>query len=184
MSHLLTDIDNRNWKNLVNKIYKAYNKQKTIFFIGNGGSASTASHFAADLGKNTLPSHKYNIPRFKAFALTDNVAWMTALGNDISYEDIFIEQLKNFAAKGDLVVFISGSGNSKNLINTARWASKNKLDTLALLGFSGGKLIKFVDTSIVVKSDDYGLIESMHSFLQHCLIEEMKIKVKKQYGKA
>ena len=148
-------------------IWKAYKKKKMIFFAGNGGSASTATHLAADIGKNAGI-------KIKTLALTDNVAWMTALGNDLSYEDIFVEQLKNFATKGDLLFVISGSGNSGNVVKAVAWAKRNGVKTAALLGFSGGKLLKMVDVPVVVPVDHYGYVEGIHSEIHHYLVEALK----------
>ena len=142
-----------------------------IFFAGNGGSASTATHLAADIGKNAGI-------KIKTLALTDNVAWMTALGNDLSYEDIFVEQLKNFATKGDLLFVISGSGNSGNVVKAVAWAKRNGVKTAALLGFSGGKLLKMVDVPVVVPVDHYGYVEGIHSEIHHYLVEALKRQAK------
>jgi D-sedoheptulose 7-phosphate isomerase len=154
---------------LVEVVWTAYTNNKNIFFAGNGGSASTASHMAADIGKNIgLP--------IKAFALTDNVAWMTALGNDLSYEDIFVEQMKNFANPNDLLVVISGSGNSANVVKTVQWANQNKMKTVGLLGFDGGKLAKMVNHRVLVPVNHYGIVEGVHSEIQHFLVESLKLK--------
>lgn len=152
---------------LVEIIWTTYQQNKNIFFAGNGGSAATASHLAADIGKNVGI-------RIKTLSLTDNVAWMTALGNDLSYEDIFVEQLKNFAQQGDLLIVISGSGNSANVVKAVEWAGKNGLQTAALLGFSGGKLLKMVDVPALVAVDHYGYVEGIHSEIHHYIVEALK----------
>lgn len=156
-------------------IWKAYQQDRTIFFIGNGGSASTATHMAADIGKNTIRNHKDpQEKRFKTISLCDNTAWLTAIGNDISYQDIFIEQLKNFANPGDLLVIITGSGNSLNLVNTALWAKASGLTSIGLLGFDGGYLKQILDFSLIVDSNSYGQIESIHSLIHHYIVDHLK----------
>ena len=152
---------------LAKLIWSAYKKKRMIFFAGNGGSASTASHLAADIGKNVgLP--------FKTLALTDNVAWMTAVGNDLAYEDIFVEQLKNFADRGDVLIVISGSGNSGNVVKAVEWANKKGLATVGLLGFDGGRLKRKVKLAVVVEVKHYGYVEGIHSEIHHYVVEKLK----------
>ncbi len=165
----IDQLDHKQLNNLVSVVWNAYLKNRTIFFIGNGGSASTASHIAADIGKNIgLP--------FKTLALTDNVAWITALGNDLSYEDIFMEQLKNFARPKDVLFVISGSGNSGNVVKAVKWANQNKVITVGLLGFDGGKLAKIVNHVVLVWVKHYGIVEGVHSEIHHYLVESLKLK--------
>lgn len=159
-------------------LWEAGEKGRNIFFIGNGGSASTASHMAADIGKNTVLPKSKNKWRFKTWALTDNVAWMTALGNDLSYDDIFVEQMKNLAKRGDVLVAISGSGNSLNVVKALIWAKKEGLKTVGMLGFKGGRAKGLVDLAVMVGVDHYGYVEGVHSEIQHCVIEALKVKVK------
>jgi len=169
-------MDKLNWgkmEEMVEVIWKAYKNRKMIFFAGNGGSAATATHLAADIGKNVgLP--------FKTMALTDNVAWMTALGNDLAYEDIFVEQLKNFVNKGDVVVGISGSGNSMNVVKAIDYANKKGAYTIGLLGFDGGKMLKKVKLAILVPVAHYGYVEGIHSEIHHYLVEALKEKRKNE----
>lgn len=167
LERVLKKLDHGQIEKAVEVIWRAYKNNRMIFFAGNGGSAATASHLAADIGKNVgLP--------FRTLALTDNVAWITALGNDLSYEDIFVEQLKNFAKKGDVVVAISGSGNSMNVVKAIEYARKTKCVTVGLLGFSGGKLLKMVDVPVLVPVDHYGYVEGIHSEIHHYLVEALK----------
>lgn len=166
---VLDKLDHRQLEKMVEVIWKAYQQEQQIFFAGNGGSASTASHLAADIGKNI------NLA-FKTISLCDNVAWITALGNDLSYEDIFVEQLKNFAHAKDVLVVISGSGNSANVVKAVKWANKNKLITIGLLGFDGGKLLKLVSHPVFVPVKHYGYIEGIHSEIHHYLVESLKHK--------
>ncbi|HJZ06221.1 MAG TPA: SIS domain-containing protein [Patescibacteria group bacterium] len=177
---VLDKLDYKQMEKMVNVIWKAYKSDKTIFFMGNGGSASTATHLAADIGKNTVIVNSNSKRRFKTVALTDNVAWMTALGNDLSYEDIFVEQLKNFVKKGDVVVGISGSGNSMNVVKAIEYANEVGATTAGLLGFSGGKMLKIVDVPVLVPVDHYGYVEGVHSEIHHYLVEALKILKKNE----
>ena len=137
---------------------------KQVFVCGNGGSSSTASHMANDLGKGA--SQSGGAP-FKIIALTDNVAWMTALANDMSYEDVFVEQLRNFASAGDVLLAISGSGNSPNVLKAVELATERGLTTVGWTGFDGGRLATMVDLSIVVGSHHMGRVEDVHVVLMH-----------------
>jgi len=141
-----------------------------IFIIGNGGSAATASHMACDLGKNTFfASSTDPANRFQVMALTDNTPWITALANDLGYEYIFSEQLKNLVAQGDLVIAISGSGNSPNIIEGIKIAKKLSAKVVGLLGFDGGKARDLVDAYVLIDSNSYGYIEDIHMILDHLL---------------
>ena len=137
-----------------------------IFLCGNGGSAATASHMANDLGKGA--SYGRERP-FKVIALTDNVPWMTALANDIDYESVFSEQLRNFARPGDVLIGISGSGNSQNVLNAVQVAREKGMTTVGLIGFGGGKLAGMVDLSVVVDSHHMGRVEDVHMILVHLI---------------
>ncbi len=150
----------------INLVMETYQADRQIFVIGNGGSASTASHIANDLGKGaSVPGAR----RFRAISLTDNVATMTAWANDVSYEDVFVEQLKNLINPGDLVIGISASGNSENIIRAIRHANAIGCKTIGWAGFGGGKLREIADVSVVVDSHDYGPVEDVHLILNHIL---------------
>jgi D-sedoheptulose 7-phosphate isomerase len=149
---------------VVQHVQEARDAGKRIYAIGNGGSASTASHFVNDMGKGASVGRK---KRFKVVPLTDNVEWMTALSNDLSYDDVFAEQLKNFAESGDLLLAISGSGNSENVLRAVAYAREVGCKTVGFSGFGGGKLKDLVDECIVVDSDHMGRVEDMHLILQH-----------------
>ena len=150
----------------IDAIMDAYHAEKQIFVIGNGGSASTASHIACDLGKGTSLPGK---PRFRVISLTDNIATMTAWSNDVSYEDVFVEQLKNLVTPGDVVIGISASGNSENVLRAMRHASDIGCKTIGWSGFGGGKLASICDVNVVVDSDRYGPVEDVHLILNHVL---------------
>lgn len=146
-----------------------YKNKRTIFVIGNGGSASTASHFVCDLGKTILGKDRENKKRFRIFCLSDNIPFLTALGNDRSYSEIFSEQLKNYAKEKDLLLTITGSGNSPNIIEAIKTAKELKMQTLAFLGFDGGKVKQMVDSYILIPSNEYGPIEDFHLILNHLI---------------
>ncbi len=149
---------------LIETLQEACRSGRQIFTCGNGGSASTASHLANDLGKGASVGRKQ---RFRIHALTDNIAWMTALANDLDYSEIFVEQLKNFANPKDLLIAFSGSGNSPNIINAVEWANKNGLKTIGVTGRPGGKLGAIAQTPIFVESGHMGRIEEGHFLIQH-----------------
>jgi D-sedoheptulose 7-phosphate isomerase len=134
--------------------------------FGNGGSAANASHFATDLGKGA--SDKLG-RRFRVMALNDNVAWMTALGNDYAYEDVFVRQLMNYGRAGDVVLTMSVSGSSPNLVKAVEWARQNGLRTIALVGGRRGRLAELADQVLVVGETHYGRVEDAHMGICHML---------------
>ena len=148
----------------IDLVMETYQADRQIFVIGNGGSASTASHVANDLGKGASVSGRR---RFRVVSLTDNVATMTAWSNDVSYDDVFVEQLKNLINPGDLVIGISASGNSENVLRAIRHAKVVGCKTIGWIGFDGGELRQLADVSIVVDSNDYGPVEDVHLILNH-----------------
>ena len=150
-------------------VMEAYQADQQIFVIGNGGSASTASHVANDLGKGAVLS---GVRRPRVMSLTDNVATMTAWANDGCYEDVFVEQLKNWINPGDLVIAISASGNSENVIRAIRHANAMECKTIGWTGFGGGKLKQITDISVVVDSYEYGPVEDVHLTLNHIVCQE------------
>lgn len=149
-------------------LYHAYHARHQVFVLGNGGSASTASHMAADLAKNTIGP---GMTRFRIMSLNDNIPLMTALGNDLGYEHLFSEQLQNLIGPGDVVVAISGSGNSPNVLNALGYARSQSCFTVGLLGFDGGAARAMCDLALVIDSRDYGVVEDAHLILNHVLVE-------------
>jgi D-sedoheptulose 7-phosphate isomerase len=147
----------------------ARDQSATIYVAGNGGSASTASHWVNDLGKAT--KKRTDKAPVRVVCLSDNLSWLTALANDEGYDRVFAGQLENFAKPGDLLVVISASGNSPNLVRAVELAKSRGMLTVALLGFDGGTLMKMVDECILIpsKKGDYGFVESGHSMLCHIL---------------
>ena len=164
-------------RQFVETLLDARERGVRIFFIGNGGSAATASHFANDLSFGT---NDYDKP-FKVMSLTDNVPVITALSNDFGYDDIFIRQLKIYAEKGDVVVGISASGNSQNLINAFEYASTSGIKTVALTAFDGGRIRKIADSGVHIPTDkkEYGPAEDLHMILDHLVGSYLMRLVKK-----
>lgn len=151
---------------VIDVLEKARDKGSKIFIMGNGGSASNASHFVNGLSQGATVSDK---PRFKAIALTDNIPNMLAYANDLGYEYIFVEQLKNLLDPGDIVIGISGSGNSKNVLNAIDYANENKAITIGFCGFNGGLLKQKAKYVIHVKSDCMEIVEDIHLSLTHLI---------------
>src|SRR5579875_2810689 len=143
-------------------LYRSYRNEKQVFTLGNGGSASTASHIAADLAKNTIGP---NMDRFRITSLNDNTAILTALANDLGYENVFSEQLQNLIRPGDLLVAVSASGNSPNVIKAIRYAQSQCAEVAAILGFDGGQAAQLADLAVVVASDHYGVVEDVQPWV-------------------
>lgn len=156
---------------VIDVLLRAYRENKKVFILGNGGSASTASHMACDFGKGTLQRiYDKREKRLKVISLTDNVALMTAFANDLSYEDIFIQQLRNLVDSGDVVIALSGSGNSPNVVKAVEYAKAFGAVTVGILGFkTGGKLGKLVDHAIIADSNFYGPNEDIQLILDHII---------------
>ena len=169
VQHILAELSMECLCEMVDVLLSANYVGSTVFVTGNGGSAATASHFAGDLAKGTIVPGR---PRFRVMALTDNVPLMTAWSNDFSYEDVFAEQLRNVIRRGDVLVAISGSGNSKNVLRAVELASQMGGITIGLSGFSGGELSTLVDVPVVVPCDCMEQIEDVHLTLCHmaCLV--------------
>jgi D-sedoheptulose 7-phosphate isomerase len=151
---------------LIEILQRTLLEDRHIFVFGNGGSASNASHFVTDLGKGS--SDKVGRP-FRCLSLNDNVSWMSAIGNDYAYEDIFLRQLQNYGRPGDLVIALSVSGSSPNVVKAVEWANKTGLETIGLCGASGGALGRIAHHSIVIDSTHYGRVEDAQMAICHML---------------
>ena len=151
---------------IINTFRDALKNDRQIFIFGNGGSAANASHFITDLGKGA--SDKLGT-RFRCLSLNDNISWITALGNDYSYDDVFVRQLQNFAKPGDIVMTLSVSGNSPNLVKAIDWAVNNGMYTIALVGAKRGKLAQIAQKTVVVNSEHYGRVEDAHMGICHMI---------------
>ena len=150
---------------------EGYHHGHRIFIMGNGGSAATASHFALDLAKNTIMP---GAPRVKAISLTDHVPLITAWSNDTHYEHIFAEQLTNMVEAGDIVIGISASGNSANVINAMKLARQTRAATIGLLGASGGRLKNMVDACVLAPGQNIEQVEDAHMILSHVITRHMR----------
>jgi D-sedoheptulose 7-phosphate isomerase len=149
------------------KVFKsALDEEKNIFVFGNGGSAANASHFVTDLGKGSSDRTR---KRFRCLSLNDNSSWITALGNDYVYEDIFVRQLMNFAKPGDILFTMSVSGKSPNLVRAIQWGNENKLRSISLVGNKKGKLAEISEKVIVVNDEHYGRVEDAHMGICHMI---------------
>ncbi len=155
----------------VDEIIEAGERGSAVFILGNGGSAATASHFACDLAKGT---QRPGVRPFRVIALTDNVPLITAWGNDTAYDRIFAEQLRPLVQPGDLVVGISGSGNSPNVLEAMRVAREAGARTIGWTGFRGGKIKDLVDVCVIVPSDSMEQIEDVHLILEHAVCTTLR----------
>jgi len=146
-------------------------KLNKIYCIGNGGSASISNHFVCDLVKGM----NYD-KNFKLFSLSSNIEVITAISNDIKYEDIFSFQIEKYAEKNDILIAISSSGKSKNILKGIKAAKKKLMKIVSLTGFNGGEVIKLSDFNININSKNYGVIEDMHSFIMHLVCQKLHAK--------
>lgn len=170
VSDVLTKINPSELDAVANSIIECYNREGMIYIFGNGGSSATASHVAGDYLKAiTFGMDK----RLKIICLSDNTPGLMAIANDISYDDIFVEQLKNFIKPGDLVIGISGSGNSENVIKALKLAKERKVETVALVGFSGGKAKSLVDVCVHIPVNDMEMTEDLHLLCFHAIKQHL-----------
>ena len=168
LKNTIDKIDKNDLSIVMNILEKARLEGRNIFIMGNGGSAATASHYVCDFNKG-VSMHKDK--RYKFICLNDNVPTMMAYANDISYEDVFAEPLKNLYNIGDVVLGISGSGNSKNVLNAIIWAKEHGAVTIGLTGYDGGKLKQVVDYNVHIPIDDMQITEDLHMVLDHCMMK-------------
>ena len=152
----------------INLLLIAYEKENKIFIMGNGGSASAASHFACDINKGV--SYKLE-KKFKVICLNDNVPTVMAYANDIGFDAIFKEQLSNFLDENDIVIGISGSGNSINVLKAIEYANQKNALTIGISGFDGGKLSSIAKKHILIPSDDMQIIEDLHMIIVHMTMQ-------------
>src|SRR5262245_32310298 len=176
----LRRIDAAEIKALADAIYECYVKGRTVFLCGNGGSGSNCSHFCEDLGKGTLRREDFEDDRKKrlrVLSLTDNTPYILAWGNDEGFDRVFVEQLKNLARPGDLLIAISGSGNSPNLLRAFEWANRNGLGSFGVTGFNGGKLRTLAQQGLHVPLDDMGIVESIHLTAFHWVVDNLHARI-------
>ena len=170
--HEIQRLDTADVEKVSDLIEQAYDSGRFVFIIGNGGSGANASHLCEDLAKCTLCDFE-NQKRLKVLSLTDNTAGIMAWANDEGYDRVFVEQLKNLASPDDLLLAISGSGNSPNILRAVEWANRHGLTTVGLTGFSGGKLKSMAHHNLHVAIDDMGIVESLHLVVFHWLIDDL-----------
>lgn len=176
----LKKIDPAEVKALADAIHHCYAHGKFVFIIGNGGSGSNASHLCEDLGKGSLRREDFDNDkkkRLKVLSLTDNTPYILAWGNDEGFDRVFVEQLKNLASPGDLLIAISGSGNSPNILRAVEWANRNGLKTFGCTGFSGGRLRQIAQAGLHVPLDDMGIVESIHLTAFHWVVDDLHRRV-------
>ncbi len=167
----LAEISKAEVEEVIKAICDACQRHKRVFVFGNGGSASTASHFACDLGKGTVIDRELKL---SVLSLTDNVALITAIANDIGYSSVFKEQLACLLNKGDVVIGISASGNSPNVLEAIEYAKSKGAATIGICGFGGGKLAQIADRALIFSVKDYGQVEDSHLVLLHFISREVR----------
>lgn len=165
---IFSRINASEFESLVEELRSAYERQAHIFICGNGGSAATASHFVCDLNKGV--SFRRD-KRFKVICLNDNMPTVLAYANDVSYDDVFVEQLKNFICENNLVIGLSGSGNSVNVLKAIEYANKCGARSFGICGYGGGKLKETAHKSLVIDSRDMQKVEDIHLVIFHCIAQ-------------
>lgn len=151
---------------LIEVVRKAGEQKRNIFVVGNGGNAANASHFATDLGKG---ASDLGPRRFRVLSLSDNAPWLTAIGNDYTYDEVFERQLMNFAQAGDVLIASSVSGSSPNLVRALDWANANGLETIAMVGGWRGKIANIARRVVVIEDSHYGRVEDAQMTILHLL---------------
>lgn len=177
LSQLLQDLDYKALEEVTQLILERSRNGQTVFFAGNGGSAATASHFALDLIECSQPEHGLY---FRSISLANSTPLLTAFGNDKGYEEIFASQVRHYLRKGDILVAISASGNSPNIIAAVRQAKKLGGTTIGLAGFDGGTLAHICDYTIHVRTDqgEYGPVEDIHLILDHMITSYLRMTLR------
>lgn len=175
----LLRIDPKEVSALSDLVYRGYRENRFVFVIGNGGSGSNASHFCEDVGKQCVTRADYatDKKRVRILSLTDNTPYILAWGNDEGFDRVFVEQLKNLASPGDILVAISGSGNSPNILRAVEWANANGLKTFGCTGFTGGKLRDLAHQCLHVPLDDMGIVETVHLAAFHWVVDDLHRRI-------
>ena len=167
LQRVIAGLSHEQLDKMADALVQAYESRRVVYTFGNGGSASLASHLACDLGKGT--AYCNGGKRFRVLALTDNLTTLTAWANDSSYEDVFSEQLRNFVQPQDVAFGISGSGNSKNVLNALQVARDAGATTLGISGFQGGQMKSLCDICVIVPSNNMQIIEDIHLAMAHSI---------------
>ncbi len=173
IAEILQDFDTGNIATMIKFMEKARVRNKNIFVLGNGGSAATVNHFVCDLGKNAIEG---DTGRFKIISLCDNIETITAFGNDLGYEHVFEERLKNLMNPGDLLIAVSASGNSENVLCAVQYAKAKKGTIISLTGAAGGRLKALSDYNIPIDSVITEQIEDLHLIIEHSIVTVYKHK--------
>lgn len=168
---LIGEIDAEAFERFMQILLEAYRNDRQVFVAGNGGSAATANHFVCDFGKNAVQGEKR---RFRILSLADSIEKMTALGNDIAFEEIFRQQMINLMRPEDVLILVSASGNSPDLVRACEYAKEMNAKIVALAGFEGGKIKGFANVAMVAHSDSYERIEDIHLIILHMAVCYMK----------
>ena len=171
LSYAFEQIDAGTFEALVNHMIRVYRAKKKIFVAGNGGSAATANHFVSDCGKNAVQGDRR---RFRMLSLSDDIEKITAFGNDVSFDSVFAEQLKSLIDEGDLLILISASGNSPNILRAAEYARAAGSAVVSLTGFDGGRLREISDINLNTPLQTYEQVEDMHLILTHMIVSLFK----------
>lgn len=168
----INQLDPTVFGNIIQVLIAAYKADKQIFIMGNGGSAGTANHFVCDFGKNAVQDPTKH--RFRILSICDNIEKITAIGNDISFDEIFRQQLINLLDSGDVVIAVSASGNSPDLVRACEYAKEKGAHIITLAGFTGGRISDYADTSLVVPLTGYEQIEDVHLVIMHMIVYYFK----------
>ncbi|MCX8130828.1 MAG: SIS domain-containing protein [Clostridia bacterium] len=179
LANLLRKLDLDEITAFIDEMDRCHKSQNNIFIVGNGGSAATASHMVNDLGMDVLKKAGIEVP-FRAMSLTDNIPLIMAISNDDSYDNVFVNQLKIYYKEGDILIGISASGNSPNIINAAEWVKQRNGKVIGLTGFDGGKLKEISDIVVHVDTPkgEYGPVEDIHLVINHLLAMWFQNKMK------
>jgi D-sedoheptulose 7-phosphate isomerase len=176
LGSLLPNLDAEAIDLVTDSVFRRWADDRQVLVLGNGGSASTAAHYVTDLVKTAwVPGQR----RLRTLSMTDNPGLTTAIGNDIAFEESFSFPLESYAREGDLVIAISGSGNSPNIVSACRFAKSLSLEVVGLTGFDGGELGRLADLHVNVPSDNYGLIEDLHLSMGHMIGQGLRARVER-----
>lgn len=168
LKNTIDKIDRKDFNDVMNTLVEARNAGKQIFIMGNGGSAATASHYVCDFNKGISYGKE---KMFKFICLNDNIPTMMAIANDISYNDVFVKPLQTYYNEGDVVLGISGSGNSENVVRALTWGKEHGAVTIGFTGYNGGKIKKICEHNVHIPIDDMQITEDLHMVLDHCMMK-------------
>jgi D-sedoheptulose 7-phosphate isomerase len=173
LKEALDNFDSGEFEKIIAMLADAYKKDKQVFIAGNGGSAASANHFVCDFGKNAVPFAEGK-RRFRIISVSDNVEKITAIGNDISFDEVFSFQLGNLMNEGDLLIAVSASGNSPNIVNACKFAKTRKARVIAIAGFDGGKIKDLADAALIAALKSYEQVEDIHLIILHMIVYYFK----------